>query len=213
MVTAGSNGPSRCDPTAYKCKYRGQQLDQKDRFVLLCCRCSTSRALETRLWCHDCSQSLWVQSGPSDIGFPSSFCAGPVQLSAVLTTERITPSSPKCNYGPCCGLDSGMAAAVAGVNPGTVGLRGSADILKPPLPDAPLPLFCPLLQSQARSRRHSAALPQAIFKPSLLAFNDSSEILLQLRRGEGSWSAPVSLEAKFSGKSGGLELNSTDKPK
>lgn len=113
---------SRCDPCADKRKYRGQQLDQKDGFVLLRCRCSTSRVLETRLWCRDCSQSLWVQSGPSDIGFPSSFCAGPVQLSAALATERITPSSPKCDYGPCCELDDGVAAAVAGVSPVTAWL-------------------------------------------------------------------------------------------
>lgn len=137
MVTAGSNGPSHCDPCADKCEYRGQQLDQKDGFVLLCCRCSMSRVLETRLWCRDCSQSLWVQSGPSDIGFPSSFCAGPVQLSAVLAMEKITPSSPKCNYEPCCELDRGMAAAVAGVNPVTVGLCGSTGILARPLPYLP----------------------------------------------------------------------------
>lgn len=99
---SSSTGPSRCDPCADKCGYRGQQLDQKDGFVLLHCRCSTSRVLETRLWCCDCSQSLWVQCVPSDIGFPSSFCAGPVQLSASLATEQITPSSPKCDYGPCC---------------------------------------------------------------------------------------------------------------
>ena len=137
MVTAGSTGPSPCDPCADKCKYRGQQLDQKDGFVLLRCRCSTSHVLETRLWCRDCSQSLWVQSGPSDIGFPSSFCAGPVELSAALATERITPSSPKRDYGPCCELDGGLAAAVAGVNPVTMGLHGSAGILAQPLPCLP----------------------------------------------------------------------------
>lgn len=75
-----------------------------------------------------------MQSGPPDIGFPSSFCAGPVQLSAALAMERITPPFPKCNYGPCCELGGGLAAAVAGVNPGTMGLRGSAGILAQPLP-------------------------------------------------------------------------------
>lgn len=81
--------------------------------MLLHCRCSMSRGLETRLWCRDHSQSLWVQPGPFDIGFPSSFCAGPVQLSASLAVERITPSSPECDYGPCC-VSAGQLAASSG---------------------------------------------------------------------------------------------------
>lgn len=128
---------SSCDPCTDKHEYCGQQLDQKDGFVLLHCQCSTPRVLETRLWCCDRSQSLWVQGRPSDIGFPSSFCAGPVLLSVVLAMERITPSSPKCDYGPCCELDSRLAAAVAGGSPAAMGLHVSASIL------AQLPPYLP----------------------------------------------------------------------
>lgn len=63
----------------------------------------TSHVLQTKLWCRDCNHSPWVQSVTSDIGFPSSFCAGPVHLSVVLSTVGIMPLAPKkCDYRPCC---------------------------------------------------------------------------------------------------------------
>lgn len=63
--------------------------------MALHCQFPTSHVLQTRLWCHDCSHSPWVQSVTSDVGFPSSFCAGPIHLSAVFGTVRIMPFPQK----------------------------------------------------------------------------------------------------------------------
>lgn len=49
------------------------------------------RVLQTRLWCCDCSQSLWLRPGPAEIGFPSSFCSCTAQDNSILSQMGLWP--------------------------------------------------------------------------------------------------------------------------